>query len=154
MICFEKILMFCEGTRFTKQKHEESMKIARDKGLPELKHHLLPRTKGFCLLAKGAAGRSKSRLRQCHDDLKQQVHEIIFILEKVSAIYDLTVGIETSEGRTADFNSIRNGIPLKGEMFVRRIPFSSVPQDEEGASEFLQKLYREKVFNKRMPKLC
>lgn len=50
--------MFCEGTRFTKQKHEASMKIAKEKGLPELKHHLLPRTKGFSLLARGAAGRS------------------------------------------------------------------------------------------------
>jgi lysophosphatidic acid acyltransferase/lysophosphatidylinositol acyltransferase len=51
--------MFCEGTRFTKQKHEASMKIAREKGLKELQHHLLPRTKGFSLLARGAAGRSR-----------------------------------------------------------------------------------------------
>ena len=51
--------MFCEGTRFTKEKHEASMKIAREKGLRELKHHLLPRTKGFSLLARGSAGRSK-----------------------------------------------------------------------------------------------
>ena len=53
-----KILMFCEGTRFTKSKHEASMVVAREKNLIELKHHLLPRTKGFSLLAKGAAGRS------------------------------------------------------------------------------------------------
>ena len=52
-------MLFCEGTRFTKKKHEESMKVAREKGLPELKHHLLPRTKGLCLLARGAEGRSK-----------------------------------------------------------------------------------------------
>ncbi len=50
--------MFCEGTRFTEQKHEESMRIAKEKGLPILKHHLLPRTKGFSLLAKGNQGRS------------------------------------------------------------------------------------------------
>ena len=50
--------MFCEGTRFTKEKHAESMKIAREKGLPELKHHLLPRTKGFSLLVKGASNQS------------------------------------------------------------------------------------------------
>ena len=35
------------------------MKIAREKGLPELKHHLLPRTKGFTLLLQGAENRSK-----------------------------------------------------------------------------------------------
>lgn len=52
--------MFCEGTRFTQRKHEESMKVAREKGMTELKHHLLPRTKGFSLLARGATNRSKS----------------------------------------------------------------------------------------------
>lgn len=51
--------MFCEGTRFTKSKHEAAVKIAKEKGLPILKHHLLPRTKGFSLLARGATGRSK-----------------------------------------------------------------------------------------------
>jgi lysophosphatidic acid acyltransferase/lysophosphatidylinositol acyltransferase len=50
--------MFCEGTRFTKSKHETGIKIAKEKGLPILKHHLLPRTKGFSLLARGANGRS------------------------------------------------------------------------------------------------
>ncbi len=35
------------------------MKIAEEKGLPELKHHLLPRTKGFTLLLQGAEDRSK-----------------------------------------------------------------------------------------------
>jgi hypothetical protein len=34
------------------------MKIAKEKGLPELKHHLLPRTKGFNLLLQGAEDRS------------------------------------------------------------------------------------------------
>jgi hypothetical protein len=35
------------------------MKIAQEKGLSELKHHLLPRTKGFTLLLQGAEDRSK-----------------------------------------------------------------------------------------------
>jgi lysophosphatidic acid acyltransferase/lysophosphatidylinositol acyltransferase len=35
------------------------MKIAQEKGLPELKHHILPRTKGFILLLQGADNRSK-----------------------------------------------------------------------------------------------
>ena len=35
------------------------MKIAQEKGLPELKHHILPRTKGFSLLLQGAENRSK-----------------------------------------------------------------------------------------------
>lgn len=113
------ILMFCEGTRFTRAKHEASMKIAREKGLPELKHHLLPRTKGFSLLARGAAGR-------------------------IGAIYDLNVGIEYKNNIRPDFNAIQNGIPLNGEMLVRRISMSEVPNDDEGSAKFIHKLYQEK----------
>lgn len=46
-LCFLKLSLFPEGTRFTSDKHAASMKIAAEKGLPLLKHHLLPRTKGF-----------------------------------------------------------------------------------------------------------
>lgn len=35
------------------------MKVAKEKGLPELKHHLLPRTKGFTLAASQMEGKSK-----------------------------------------------------------------------------------------------
>ena len=44
-----QFLIHCEGTRFTEKKHEISMQVARAKGLPRLKHHLLPRTKGFAI---------------------------------------------------------------------------------------------------------
>lgn len=37
------------------------MKIAKEKGLQELKHHILPRTKGFTLLLQGAEDRSKKK---------------------------------------------------------------------------------------------
>nr|XP_048307285.1 1-acyl-sn-glycerol-3-phosphate acyltransferase gamma isoform X5 [Myodes glareolus] len=52
-------LLYCEGTRFTETKHRISMEVAASKGLPPLKYHLLPRTKGFttavqCL--RGTAG--------------------------------------------------------------------------------------------------
>uniref|UniRef100_A0A3Q3G6E7 1-acylglycerol-3-phosphate O-acyltransferase 3 n=1 Tax=Kryptolebias marmoratus TaxID=37003 RepID=A0A3Q3G6E7_KRYMA len=40
-------LLYCEGTRFTEKKHQISMQVAESKGLPKLKYHLLPRTKGF-----------------------------------------------------------------------------------------------------------
>uniref|UniRef100_A0A3Q4HV11 1-acylglycerol-3-phosphate O-acyltransferase 3 n=1 Tax=Neolamprologus brichardi TaxID=32507 RepID=A0A3Q4HV11_NEOBR len=40
-------LLYCEGTRFTEKKHQISMQVAESKGLPILKYHLLPRTKGF-----------------------------------------------------------------------------------------------------------
>lgn len=42
-----QFLLYCEGTRFTETKHQISMQVAESKGLPKLKYHLLPRTKGF-----------------------------------------------------------------------------------------------------------
>lgn len=42
-----QFLLYCEGTRFTEKKHRVSMEVAASKGLPVLKYHLLPRTKGF-----------------------------------------------------------------------------------------------------------
>ena len=42
-----QMLLFAEGTRFTPAKHKASMEFARKRGLPELKRHLIPRTRGF-----------------------------------------------------------------------------------------------------------
>ena len=41
--------IFAEGTRLTEAKLKASVEHARSKGLPELKHHLLPRSRGFAL---------------------------------------------------------------------------------------------------------
>lgn len=40
-------MYFCEGTRFTPEKHKASMEFAKARDLPQLKHHLCPRTSGF-----------------------------------------------------------------------------------------------------------
>ena len=58
-----QLLLFCEGTRFTEDKRVASMEIARKKGLPELKHHLLPRTRGFVLSCQGLDGAGKGNKR-------------------------------------------------------------------------------------------
>ena len=116
---FFNILLFAEGTRFTKKKHEASMQIAREKGLPELKHHLLPRTKGLHLMLKGAKGR-------------------------IGAIYDLNVAIKPNGENGPTFTSIRKGIPLKSEIYVRRIPIAEWPEDEKEFNAFMHKVYQEK----------
>lgn len=51
--CPLQFLIHCEGTRFTEKKHQVSMQVAQAKGLPSLKHHLLPRTKGFAITVRG-----------------------------------------------------------------------------------------------------
>ena len=64
------ILLFPEGTRFTKDKYLASREFAEKNGKPLLKHHLVPRTKGFTY--------TMSRIDK----------------EKITAIYDLTLGCE------------------------------------------------------------
>ena len=55
-----QLLLFCEGTRFTEAKHQLSMEVAKQKGLPLLHHHLLPRTKGFIQSMHGLKGKGTS----------------------------------------------------------------------------------------------
>ena len=68
----------CEGTRYTKEKYEASMEIAKKKGMPLLKHHLLPRTKGFTLLASQIRGKGISK-RDLSDFFFFSFHLILLI---------------------------------------------------------------------------
>ena len=54
-----QLCLFAEGTRFTPEKHEVSKEFARSRGLPVLKHHLIPRTKGFNFIMKHMEGTCK-----------------------------------------------------------------------------------------------
>ncbi|CAF4227221.1 unnamed protein product [Rotaria magnacalcarata] len=112
------LMLSCEGTRFTEKKRLASMKIAQEKGLPELKHHILPRTKGFTLLLQGAENR-------------------------VEALYDITLGFKKT-GAEPTLLSIIKGRSCQAELFIRRIPISEIPTDTEGSSNWVHELYREK----------
>ncbi|OXA44372.1 1-acyl-sn-glycerol-3-phosphate acyltransferase gamma [Folsomia candida] len=111
--------LFPEGTRFTSDKHAASMKIAAEKGLPLLKHHLLPRTKGFTA-------------------------SIPHLRGKFDAIYDVVMAVEKTCNNPASVVSMMEGKPLKIISLYRRIPMSQVPDDETEAAAWLQKLYQEK----------
>lgn len=41
------LALFAEGTRWTPEKHEASVKYALSRGIKPLKYHLIPRTRGF-----------------------------------------------------------------------------------------------------------
>ncbi|KAB7497631.1 1-acyl-sn-glycerol-3-phosphate acyltransferase delta [Armadillidium nasatum] len=113
------MLLFCEGTRFTSKKHEASMEVARQKGLPELKHHLLPRTRGFIQCSQSMRGHFK-------------------------AIYDVTVSFNTKEGAEPTLLNMLRGQKVLGEMYIRRLDLNEVPTDDEGAANYLHALYRSK----------
>ncbi|KAK1344280.1 hypothetical protein QTO34_014845 [Cnephaeus nilssonii] len=110
-------LLYCEGTRFTEKKHRVSMEVAASKGLPPLKHHLLPRTKGFTTAVQCLRG-------------------------TVAAIYDVTLNFRGN--KNPSLLGILYGKKYEADMCLRRFPLEEIPQDEKEAAQWLHKLYQEK----------
>lgn len=113
------MLLFAEGTRFTPEKHRLSMEFAKKRGMPELKRHLIPRTRGFI---------------QCVQSLKGQF----------PAIYDVTVSFNTKEGVEPTLQNMLRGHKVMSEVYIRRHSMDDVPDGEEEASQYLHNLYQEK----------
>ncbi|XP_037933044.1 1-acyl-sn-glycerol-3-phosphate acyltransferase delta-like [Teleopsis dalmanni] len=113
------LLLSAEGTRFTPKKHEASVKFAINRGMPVLKHHLIPRTKGFTA--------SLESLRN-----------------GCPAIYDINLVFKKDAKVSPTMSSLLNGQSVEGYMFVRRLPVKDIPVGEEQSAEWLQNLYREK----------
>ncbi|KAI9581614.1 1-acyl-sn-glycerol-3-phosphate acyltransferase delta-like [Glossina fuscipes] len=113
------LLLNAEGTRFTPKKHEASLKFAQERGLPVLKHHLIPRTKGFTASLSSLRGRCP-------------------------AIYDINLVFKNDAKNSPTISTLLNGKPVEPYMLVRRIPMEKVPGNEEEATEWLHELFREK----------
>lgn len=62
--------IFAEGTRLTEAKKQASVEYARAHGLPELKHHLLPRSKGFSMTVQYFKGKGKLEIQRCSYSFK------------------------------------------------------------------------------------
>ncbi|XP_058459235.1 1-acyl-sn-glycerol-3-phosphate acyltransferase delta-like [Malaya genurostris] len=112
------LLLNAEGTRFTEKKHEASVKFARDRGMVELKHHLIPRTKGFTASLPYLRGRC--------------------------SILDIQLAISKNSTVKPTIFNILNGKGITAHMHVRRIPTETLPEKEEEAAEWLQELFRQK----------
>lgn len=110
-------LLYCEGTRFTEKKHRISMEVAESKGLPKLKYHLLPRTKGFTTTVHCLRG-------------------------TVGAVYDVTLNFRDKQNPT--LLSILYGKKYYADMCVRRFALEDIPEDEKECATWLHKLYQEK----------
>ncbi|KAH8395207.1 hypothetical protein KR222_002381 [Zaprionus bogoriensis] len=113
------LLLNAEGTRFTPAKHEASVKFAQERGMTVLKHHLIPRSKGFTTSLPSLRGRCP-------------------------AIYDINLVFKKDAKVRPNITSVLNGDNLVPYMYVRRIPLEQVPEDEKAAAEWLQQLYVEK----------
>lgn len=111
------LLLFPEGTRFTPEKHEASLEVSRKKGYPELKHHLLPRTKGFAYSMQEMKG-------------------------KVNAVYDCTIGFKGDQ--EPSLMNVLRGKKIIGHMRIRRHEISKMPDSEEELGVWLRDLFKEK----------
>lgn len=107
-------MLSCEGTRFTEKKHLASMEIAREKGLPELKHHILPRTKGFTLMIQGAANQSIHQTLKTMKFIFNENDDLVL----VHALYDITVGFKKTGSKPTLANIVKGKV-CQAEMFVR-----------------------------------
>lgn len=130
---------FCEGTRFTKDKFEESQKFAQERGIQAPKYHLIPRTKGFVAVMKHI----KERQRQ---DPSMRVY-----------IYNAQIAFE-EEGAMNIGDIIKRGLRPMGHIYFERISLNEVPDDEIGCAQWLHDFYLKKDHlqeyfnqNKRFP---
>jgi len=109
------LFVFPEGTRFNKKKHKASQEFASQRGLPHLEHHLIPRTKGFSLVAAHSQG----------------------------GLLDLTC-VQEDDSAEPTMASMFSGHRVHTRMFVREYEMAAVPKGEKESGEWLMNLFKEK----------
>ncbi|XP_050419796.1 1-acyl-sn-glycerol-3-phosphate acyltransferase delta-like [Adelges cooleyi] len=110
------LLLYSEGTRFTEEKKEASQTFARSRGLPELKHHLLPRTKGFSL-------------------------GLPHIRHNLPAVYNFQVAFK---GEKPTLINLFNARKIEAHVYMERIPIEQIPNDEKECDKWMYTLYEKK----------
>lgn len=111
------LLLNAEGTRFTEKKHEASVKFAQERGMTVLKHHLIPRTKGFTA-------------------------SLPYLKEKCPCILDIQLAFKKDEKVEPTIGNLLHGRSVTGHMYIRRIDMKSLPDKEDEAAEWMQELFR------------
>ncbi|XP_017784632.1 PREDICTED: 1-acyl-sn-glycerol-3-phosphate acyltransferase delta-like [Nicrophorus vespilloides] len=110
------ILLFPEGTRFSPKKHEAALKFSRERGLRELKHHLVPRTKGFTT-------------------------SVPYMRGKIPAVYDIEIAFDGVKPTITNMIKARRFIV---HMYIRRIPMEEIPETEKDQEVYLHDMFYRK----------
>ena len=107
-----------EGTRFTPEKHQQSIAVATKKGLPIFTHHLLPRSRGF--------------------------HTLVTALRD-DPLLEYIVDITVVTPDTATVSAVLNGDEIFCDVMLAFYPIASVPVgSEKESSDWLYQMFREK----------
>ncbi|HIA02529.1 MAG TPA: acyltransferase [Myxococcales bacterium] len=109
-------ITFAEGTRLLPHKLERSRAFAVERGLPQLNHLLLPRTKGFVAAVQG-------------------------LREHLDAVYDATIAYENGVPSLWQW---AKGYVQKAHLHVRRFPMDELPRDDAALNEWLYARFQEK----------
>ncbi|CRK87461.1 CLUMA_CG001262, isoform A [Clunio marinus] len=105
-----------EGTRFTKEKHEASQKFASERNMVPLKHHLIPRGKGFIT---------------CVPILKKY---------KNLSVLNLQLAFDKSAKVEPTLVNLLRGEKVVAHVYIERISIDNV----EPTQDYLNKMYQEK----------
>lgn len=110
------MVMTAEGTRFTKEKHDASVKFAMERNMIPLKHHLIPRAKGFIT---------------CVPILKTS---------KSVSVLNLQLAFDKNATVEPTLANLLRGEKVVAHVYIDRIPI----EDIKATSENLQEIYQEK----------
>lgn len=94
------------------------MQVAESKGLPQLKYHLLPRTKGFTTTMQCLKGTGTDTQTWAHSAWVPTFNEVLFCFT-VKAVYDVTLNFQ--DNQTPTLLGIVNGKKYKADMSVRSV---------------------------------
>lgn len=110
------MVITAEGTRFTKEKHEASVKFAEDRHLVPFKHHLIPRAGGFNL---------------CVPILKKY---------KCPVVYNFQLAFDKDAPNNPTLGNLLLAKPVTAHVLLERIPMEKV----EPTFEYLHDVYKRK----------
>lgn len=110
------LVSFLEGTRSTPTKQAEAVAYARARGLPEPKHVLVPRTKGFLATMLG-------------------------LREHLDAIHDVTIRYP---GGVPSLAACFGAKVERIEVHFRRYPIETLPEAPEGLEAWVRARFQEK----------
>lgn len=110
------LLLNAEGTRFTKSKHEASVKFAQERGMTVLNHHLIPRTKGFTT-------------------------SLPVLKKKCASVMDVQLVFDKKDKTEPTILNLLRGKPMHGHLYLRRVPMTEVPEDEVAGGQWLHELF-------------
>lgn len=136
------LLLYPEGTRFSKEKHEASIEFAREKQIQPMRQHLIPRPKGFHELT--TRYRTTLKANPCHGPYDMD-HTRVFSLKNsnVKAMYDCTFYVEND--LDVSIAHWLKGQPSTISLVCSRIDLSEIPTDPDESKAYLNQLFHEKV---------